>query len=141
MKKITVINGPNLNLLGSREPETYGGETLDGINGKIAQKAAALNAECVFFQSNIEGELVSAIQNAADGDGVILNAGAYTHYSIAIRDAVAAIQAPVVEVHLSNVYAREEFRHASMITPVCRGTIAGFGADSYLLALYALVGP
>jgi 3-dehydroquinate dehydratase-2 len=139
MKHIVIINGPNLNLLGSREPDKYGVETLDAINRRLAEKAAELGAQCVFFQSNVEGELVTAIQNAAGSDGIILNAGAYTHYSIAIRDAIAAIPAPVTEVHMSNVYAREDFRHVSVIAPVCRGTIAGFGADSYLLALYSML--
>ena len=140
MKQIAVINGPNLNLLGSREKDIYGNETLDDVNRRIAQTAAKIGAECEFCQSNSEGELVTAIQRARHAAGVILNAGAYTHYSIALRDAVAAIEAPVVEVHLSNVHKREEFRHVSMIAPVCRGVIAGFGAESYLLALYALVG-
>jgi 3-dehydroquinate dehydratase-2 len=138
MNRIVVVNGPNLNLLGAREPDKYGRETLETINERLARKASELGAACEFFQSNSEGELVSAIQRAADADGIILNAGAYTHYSVAIRDAIAAIGAPVVEVHLSNVHAREEFRRVSMIAPVCRGVIAGFGAKSYVLALYAL---
>ena len=135
MKHITIINGPNLNMLGEREPDKYGSETLEDINGRIAAHAERLGAVCEFFQSNIEGGIVTAIQNAAGSDGVIINAGAYAHYSIAIRDAIAAIPAPVVEVHMSNIYAREEFRHVSFIAPVCRGSIAGFGAESYLLAL------
>jgi 3-dehydroquinate dehydratase-2 len=139
MKRIIVVNGPNMNLLGARETGTYGNETLEDINRRIARKAAEIGAECEFFQSNSEGELVTAIQRAKHSSGVILNAGAYTHYSIAIRDAVAAIETPVVEVHLSNVHARENFRRLSVIAPVCRGVIAGFGAESYLLALYALV--
>ena len=139
MKHITVINGPNLNLLGTREPDTYGRLTLDDICVMIAEKAAEWDARCVFYQSNSEGDLVTAIQNAASSDGVILNAGAYTHYSIALRDAIAAIPAPVVEVHLSNTAAREDFRHRSVIAPVCLGSVAGFGAMSYVLALYALV--
>ena len=138
MKKIIVINGPNLNMLGQREPDKYGNETLEEINRRISRESEKLGAECEFFQSNVEGDLVTAIQNAAGKDGVILNAGAYTHYSIAIRDAVAAIPAPTVEVHMSNVCAREEFRHSSVIAAVCKGTIAGFGADSYILALRAL---
>lgn len=138
MKKILVMNGPNLNMLGTREPDKYGGETLAAINERIAERARALGAECSFFQSNIEGELVTAVQNAAGMDGVILNAGAYTHTSIALRDAIASVSTPVIEVHISNVYAREDFRHASMIAPVCRGCIAGFGAKGYLLALQAL---
>jgi len=140
MKHISIINGPNMNMLGQREPEKYGIETLESINKRIAREAEIVGATCAFFQSNAEGELVTAIQLAADADGVILNAGAYTHYSIAIRDAIAAIPAPVVEVHMSNVQAREDFRKVSVIGPVCRGSITGFGADSYLLALYALVG-
>jgi len=139
MKTITVINGPNLNLLGSREPDTYGRLTLDDICIMLSEKAAAWDAQCAFYQSNSEGDLVTAIQNAASFDGVILNAGAYTHYSIALRDAIAAVAAPVVEVHLSNTAAREEFRRRSVIAPVCRGSITGFGAMSYVLALFALV--
>jgi 3-dehydroquinate dehydratase-2 len=138
MKRVTVINGPNLNLLGTREPEKYGKETLDEINGRIGGEAAKLGAECRFFQSNSEGELVSAIQRAGASEGIILNAGAYTHYSIAIRDAIAAIPSPVVEVHISNVYSGEEFRRVSVIAPVCAGVIAGFGAYGYILALHAL---
>lgn len=138
MKKIHIINGPNLNLLGSREPEHYGHATLAEINRDLAAKAAELDASCEFFQSNSEGELVTAIQNAANADGVILNAGAYSHYSIAIRDAVSAIPAPVVEVHLSNIYSREPFRHSSVLSAVCKGCICGFGPDSYRLALLAL---
>jgi 3-dehydroquinate dehydratase-2 len=141
MKRIAVINGPNLNLLGTREPDKYGSETLDSINAHLARLAAELGAECEFFQDNSEGGLVSAVQRAAETDGIILNAGAYTHYSIAIRDAIAAIRAPVVEVHISNVHAREEFRRVSVIAPVCRGVIAGFGAESYILALRALAAP
>lgn len=138
MKRIVIINGPNLNLLGTREPDKYGKDSLQKINDSLVNESEKLDVQCEFFQSNVEGELVSAIQNAAGADGVILNAAAYTHYSIAIRDAVAAIAAPVVEVHLSNVSAREEFRQPSMIAPVCCGTIAGFGAKSYVLALWAL---
>ncbi|MDR0875525.1 MAG: type II 3-dehydroquinate dehydratase [Clostridiales Family XIII bacterium] len=135
MKKIAIINGPNLNLLGEREPDKYGTESLAGINERIAALAAEIGAECTFFQSNVEGELVTAIQESGGADGILLNAGAYTHYSIAIRDAVAAVRAPVIEIHLSNITAREEFRHTSVIAPVCRGLVAGFGGESYLLAL------
>ncbi|MDR2088274.1 MAG: type II 3-dehydroquinate dehydratase [Clostridiales Family XIII bacterium] len=138
MKRIAVINGPNMNLLGGREPDKYGAMSLAALNGRLAEMAAARGARCEFFASNSEGELVTAIQNAADADGIILNAAAYTHYSIAIRDAIAAVAAPVVEVHMTNVAAREDFRHSSVIAPVCRGSIAGFGAQSYALALYAL---
>ena len=137
--KIFVINGPNLNLLGEREPDKYGRETLETINERVAKEAASLGAECEFFQSNSEGEVVSAIQKAGKSDGIILNAGAYTHYSIAIRDAIASVEAPVVETHISNVHAREEFRHVSVIAPVCKGVISGFGPASYILALHALV--
>jgi 3-dehydroquinate dehydratase-2 len=139
MTTILVINGPNMNMLGKREPEKYGSVTLEEINRIIESKASELGVRCEFFQSNSEGELVTALQNAGNADGIILNAAAYTHCSIAIRDAVAAIETPVVEVHMSNIYAREEFRHRSFLAPVCRGSIAGFGAKSYLLALYALV--
>ncbi|MDR3072727.1 MAG: type II 3-dehydroquinate dehydratase [Clostridiales Family XIII bacterium] len=135
MKKISVINGPNLNLLGTREPGTYGTDTLEDIQVYLSQIAAREGVSLTFFQSNVEGEIVSAIQDASAFDGIILNAGAYTHYSIAIRDAIAAISAPVIEIHLSNVHAREEFRQTSMIAPVCRGVIAGFGKESYRLAL------
>jgi 3-dehydroquinate dehydratase-2 len=138
MKKIAVINGPNMNLLGRREPEKYGAASLAELNEKLAKKAAALGAHCEFFDSNSEGALVTAIQDAADADGIILNAAAYTHYSIAIRDAIAAVDAPVVEVHMTNVAAREDFRRVSVIAPVCRGSITGFGAQVYMLALYAL---
>ena len=139
MKNIIVVNGPNLNLLGSREPENYGQETLDSINERLADSAEDIGISLSFFQSNIEGEIVTAIQEAADADGIILNAGAYTHTSVAIRDAIAAIDTPVVEVHLSNVFAREEFRHISLIAPVCRGSISGFGKQSYLLALFSFI--
>ena len=135
MKKVAIINGPNLNMLGEREPEKYGTESLDDINARIAALAGELGIECSFFQSNVEGELVTAIQEAGKSDGILLNAGAYTHYSIAIRDAVAAVKAPVIEIHISNIVSREEFRHISMIAPVCKGLVAGFGSESYLLAL------
>ena len=138
MKKIAVINGPNMNMLGKREPDKYGAMSLAALNEKLAEKAAALGVRCEFFDSNSEGALVTAIQNAGDADGIILNAAAYTHYSVAIRDAVAAIDAPVVEVHMTNVAAREDFRRNSVLAPVCKGSIAGFGAQSYALALYAL---
>ena len=139
MKKILVLNGPNLNLLGLREPGVYGTDSYEEICNRIRDKAAELGMEADCCQSNSEGGLIDRL-HAAMGmyDGVILNAGAYTHYSYAIRDAIAAIKLPVVEVHLSNIHAREEFRHTSVIAPVCRGQIAGFGPDSYLLALQAL---
>ena len=138
MKKIMVINGPNLNMLGKREPGIYGSTTLADIEGMIVARAAELGAECEFFQSNIEGEMVTAIQNAGAYDGIILNAAAYTHTSVALRDAISAIKAPVVEVHISNVYARESFRHISLTAAVCKGVISGFGAKSYIFALEAL---
>lgn len=140
--KILVLNGPNLNLLGLREPEIYGKETLEDINNEIVKRAAELGAECEFFQSNCEGELVSAIHRLLleDFDGCVLNAGAYTHYSYAIRDAISAVKKPVIEVHISDVHSREEFRHISVIKDVCEQVIAGFGKKSYILALEALCG-
>ena len=137
MSKILVLHGPNLNLLGMREPEIYGRETLDDINEMLEKQAAAQGVEVEFLQSNHEGVLVDAIQQAP-GDGVafiILNAAAFTHYSIAIRDAIAAIEVPVIEVHISNVHTREEFRHHSVIAPVVMGQILGFGIDSYFGAM------
>ncbi len=137
--KILVMNGPNLNLLGEREPNIYGGDTLQSINGEIAAAAEKLGHEASFFQSNSEGALIDELHaSRLSFDGVILNAGAYTHYSYAIRDAIAAIKIPVIEVHLSNVNSRDEFRKTSVIAPVCKGSIAGFGKFSYLLALSAL---
>lgn len=137
---ILVIDGPNLNLLGKREPGVYGRDTLLEIQGEIIRQAKALNVNVEFYQSNYEGGIVDALHNSMDeADGVVLNAGAYTHYSYAIRDAITAIKIPVVEVHMSNVYAREEFRHTSVIAPVCRGSISGFGKYSYILGLRAVV--
>ena len=134
--KFLVINGVNLNLTGIREQGVYGGETLESINRGIAAYAEKRGAEADFFQSNSEGELCTAIQNARGKyDGIVLNAGAFTHYSYALRDAIAAVDLPVVEVHMSNVHAREEFRRNSVLTPVCRGEILGFGKNSYILAL------
>lgn len=139
MKKILFMNGPNLNLLGEREPNIYGSETLSSINDEIDGKARSMGYEPVFFQSNCEGMLIDRLHEARlDFAGVVLNAGAYTHYSYAIRDAIAAIRIPVIEVHLSNVNSRDEFRKNSVIAPVCRGSIAGFGSFSYILGLYAL---
>lgn len=138
--KILVLHGPNLNLLGTREPEVYGSLTLDDINTKIVELGKELGAEIQCFQSNHEGALVDALHEArTSANGVIFNPGAYTHTSIALRDAISAIQLPVIEVHLSNVYAREEFRHVSMISAVCKGKVVGLGWRSYLLALRALV--
>lgn len=137
--KILVMNGPNLNLLGEREPNIYGGETLKSINDEIQEEAHELGYEVTFFQSNSEGGLIDRLhESRLDCAGVILNAGAYTHYSYAIRDAISAIKIPVVEVHLSNVNSRDEFRKNSVIAPVCCGSIAGFGKYSYILGLYAL---
>ncbi len=139
--KILVINGPNLNMLGKREPLIYGTQTLDEINAKISDYASKIGVSTEFFQSNIEGEIVSKIQGCRSCfDGIILNAGAFTHYSYAIRDAIPTAEIPVVEVHLSNVHAREDFRHKSVISDVCKGIICGFGADSYILAVNALAG-
>lgn len=137
--KILVLNGPNLNLLGEREPGVYGSQSLDQICAHLSSAAEEMGFELVFAQSNHEGELIDILHAARlECSGVILNAGAYTHTSYAIRDAISAIKIPVVEVHLSNIHAREEFRHTSVIAPVCIGQISGFGADSYDLALTAL---
>ena len=132
--KLLFINGVNLNMTGMREKGVYGTETLDVINSEIA--AHFKNDTCKFYQSNFEGDICTELQKAPkDGfDGVILNAGAFTHYSYAIRDAIAAISVPVVEVHLSNVHSREEFRHKSVLSEVCKGVICGFGKNSYILA-------
>lgn len=139
-KKILVINGPNLNLTGKREPAIYGSETLDDINKEISEFAKKLNVECEFFQSNGEGEIVSAIHRTlTEFDGAVINAGAYTHYSYAIADAIRAVEKPFVEVHISNPSSREEFRAKSVLTPVCKGVVAGFGKKSYMLAIEALV--
>ncbi len=136
MNKILVINGPNLNLLGTREPEIYGSTTLADINAILKARADELDLDIDFMQSNIEGEIVTAIQEARDKyNFILLNAAAFTHYSVAIRDAIAAISVPVIEIHLSNVHAREEFRHHSVIAPVVMGQISGFGVDSYIAAL------
>jgi len=142
--KILVINGPNLNLLGEREPGYYGTDTLASINADLEKKAAELGTEIEFYQSNHEGAIIDRLHaaraNANGGiDAIVLNAGAYTHYSYAIRDAIAAIKLPVVEVHLSNIHARDAFRETSVIAPVCAGQISGFGAYSYTLGLYAAV--
>jgi 3-dehydroquinate dehydratase-2 len=140
MKKILVIHGPNLNLLGTREPGVYGTATLASINGSLLKSAAKAGAKVDFFQSNHEGEIVSRIGSAPGTyDGILINPAAYTHTSVAIRDAVAAVRLPVVEVHLSNIYAREAFRHQSLISPVAAGQISGFGTHSYELGLAALL--
>ena len=138
--KILFLNGPNLNLLGQREPEVYGRTTLADIEAKVRERAGKLGAEIEFRQSNLEGELVTWIQQAKGKfEVIVLNAAAYTHTSIALRDAIAAVGVPTIEIHLSNIHAREEFRHKSLIAPVCRGQIAGFGANSYVLAVEAAV--
>lgn len=140
MNNVLIINGPNLNLLGEREPGTYGDDTYENLCADIKAKAAELGFDsCECFQSNHEGEIIDKIHAARlDKCGIILNAGAYTHYSYAIRDAIAAVKIPVIEVHISNIEKREEFRHTSVISAVCSGTIFGFGRDGYLLALQAL---
>lgn len=136
--KILFLNGPNLNLLGQREPQVYGRTTLKEIESKVRKRAAQLKAAIDFRQSNLEGELVTWIQEAPGRfDVIVLNAAAYTHTSVAIRDAIAAAAVPTIEIHLSNIHAREKFRHKSLIAPVCVGQIAGFGPNSYILALEA----
>src|SRR5271154_1520099 len=138
--KILFLNGPNLNLLGQREPEIYGEATLADIEAKVRERADKLKASIDFRQSNVEGELVGWIQQASGKfDAIVINAAAYTHTSIAIRDAIAGSGVPTIEIHLSNVHAREEFRHKSLIAPVCRGLITGFGQKSYILGLEAAV--
>lgn len=138
--KVLFLNGPNLNLLGTREPGIYGSLTLADIEAKVRVEAAKLGAAVDFKQSNIEGELVTWIQQARGLFGaIVLNAAAYTHTSVALRDAIAGTGVPTIEIHLSNVHAREEFRHQSLIAPVCKGVIGGFGADSYILGLSAAV--
>ena len=140
MTKILILNGPNLNLLGTRQPEVYGSTTLADVEDMCRAHAAKVGAEVSFYQSNIEGALIDAI-HAAKGtqDGLILNAGAYTHTSIALMDAVFSVELPMVEVHLSNVHAREEFRHVSYISKAAIGQLCGFGAQGYLFAIDALV--
>lgn len=137
---ILVIHGPNLNMLGKREPEIYGSKTLEDINSALRDQAKKLDTEIEFFQSNSEGEIVGKIQSAMDKcDGLLINPGAYTHTSVAIRDAILSTGLPVVEVHISNVHKREEFRHKSFISGVALGVISGFGVDSYFLGLSGLV--
>lgn len=140
MKRILIINGPNLDMLGMREPNVYGCDTLESINEEIAAKAKELGVSVSFFQSNSEGELITKIHSVAvDFDAAVINAGAYTHYSYAIHDAIKAVKKPFVELHMSNIHAREEFRSHSVIAPACVGQICGFGKMSYILALQAAV--
>ena len=136
--KIQIINGPNINLLGKREPSIYGSVTFEDYLAELRKRYT--DVEIDYFQSNIEGEMIDCIQRVGfDVDGIILNAGAYTHTSIAISDAIRAINVPVIEVHISNIHAREAYRHTSMIAAACKGSIAGFGMDSYKLAIEALI--
>ena len=140
MLSILIMNGPNLNMLGKRQPEIYGFATLDEIERICRARAESLGVNVDFFQSNLEGELVGAMQDASGRhDGIILNAAAYSHTSIALADAIKAVDIPVIEVHISNVYSRESFRHHSYITPVAVGSICGLGVDGYSLALEAMV--
>jgi 3-dehydroquinate dehydratase-2 len=137
--KVLVLHGPNLDLLGERETGIYGRDSLENINAGIIRFAQDLGLDCEVHQSNSEGAIIDLLHSARGRfDGVVINAAAYTHYSIAIRDAIAAIRIPCIEVHMSNVYAREEFRHTSVIAPVCAGSISGFGKNSYMLAIYGL---
>lgn len=139
MKKILFLLGPNLNMVGIRDRHVYGTETADSINEQVMRWAEELGAELTIYQSNHEGDIVDRIHSAyGKMDGIMINAGALTHYSYALRDAIEAVQIPTVETHMSNIYAREEFRHHSVISAVCRGTVAGFGKMSYYLGLKAL---
>ena len=134
-KKIEIINGPNINLLGKREPNIYGNLTLDSINKEIEEYANELNLKTLFFQSNVEGEIVNKIQASENSNGIIINAAAFTHTSVAIHDALKSLDIPKIEVHISNIYKREEFRHKSLISNVVDGIICGLGSNSYKLAL------
>lgn len=139
MKKILIINGPNLNLLGKREPTIYGNNTFEDYLEQLREKYP--QCEISYYQSNIEGELINKIHEVGfTYDGIILNAGAYTHTSIALHDAIKAVTTPVIEVHISNVHAREPFRHVSMISAACKGVVIGFGLESYRLALESVIG-
>ncbi|MBR5802051.1 MAG: type II 3-dehydroquinate dehydratase [Alistipes sp.] len=140
MKKVLILNGPNLNLQGRRDVEIYGSMTFEEYIAELGQRYAN-KVEFDYFQSNIEGELINSIHLSVDKyDGIVFNAGGYTHTSVALRDAISAVKTPVVEVHISSILAREEFRHISMIAPVAKGSIMGFGLDSYRLAVEALLG-
>ena len=140
MKKILLINGANLNMLGIREPEKYGNKTLKDIENNLIAKGKELGVEIDTYQSNIEGEIVEKIQQALGNyDGILINAGGYTHTSVVIRDAIAATQIPTIEVHMTNIHAREEFRHTSLLSGVCKAIVAGFGENSYILALEGLI--
>jgi 3-dehydroquinate dehydratase-2 len=136
--KLIIINGPNLNLLGTRETNVYGNQTFDEYFNTLKNKYAKM--ELSYYQSNVEGELINKLHEVGfTFDGIILNAGGYTHTSVALRDAIAAIKTPTIEVHISNVFAREEFRHQSLIAPKCKGSISGFGMDSYRLAIESFI--
>lgn len=138
--KILLINGANLNMLGIREPEKYGGKSLADIESELIAKGKELDAEIDTYQSNIEGEIVERIQQAMGKyDGILINAGGYTHTSVVIRDAIAAVNIPTIEIHMTNIHSREEFRHTSLLSGVCKGIIAGFGENSYILGLEGLV--
>ncbi len=139
-KRILLINGANLNMLGIREPEKYGGKSLKEIEDQVINKGKEFCAQIDVWQSNFEGEIVEKIHSAMGVyDGILINAGGYTHTSVVIRDAIAAVNIPTIEIHMTNIHAREEFRHNSLISGVCRGIVAGFGAESYILALEGLV--
>ena len=140
MSKIIILNGPNLNLLGEREKNQYGNFTLKDVEKNCRDFSKQNNIELLLFQSNIEGELVNQIQNSRDSqDGLIINAGGYTHTSVAIHDALKILRIPIIELHISNIYNREEFRHKSLISKVAKGVICGFGADGYVMSLQAMI--
>lgn len=132
--KLLILNGPNLNLLGTREPEIYGNQSMESYFSALQNKYPTINLE--YYQSNVEGEIINKLQEVGfDYDGILLNAGGYTHTSVAIRDAISAIKTPVLEIHISNIYARESFRQISLLSEVCKGTISGLGMDGYLLGI------